>query len=128
MLDRQGLKLQLKSLDKARVVRGEETAALESILEQFLASVQAEGRDVDDWEANCLHSVIDALAKHRPGVARANLLHALEVTRHHATARRHGVTLQSLAESLVKLRAAMAHHAHSHARPVAAVAPSHPAV
>ena len=55
MLDRHSLKAYLKSLDKAQVVAGHHNAELEAIIEQFLQFVAAEGRDVDDWEAACLH-------------------------------------------------------------------------
>jgi hypothetical protein len=104
MLDRQSLKLHLKSLDKAQVVAGHHNAELEAVVEQFLAGVAAEGRDVDDWEAACLHSALDAMTKHRFGLARANLLHALEVNRHMTPARRDSLTLASLSEALEQVR------------------------
>ena len=104
MLDRQSLKLRLKSLDKAQVVAGHHNAELEAMLEQFLAGVAAEGRDVDDWEACCLHSALEAMKKHRFGLARANLLHAMEVNRHMTPKRHAGLSLSSLHEALEQVR------------------------
>jgi len=104
MLDRQSLKAHLKSLDKARVVAGHHNAELEAIIERFLQVVAAEGRDVDDWEAACLHSALDAMKKHRFGLARANVLHALEVNRHMTPNRRDSLTLASLSEALEQVR------------------------
>ena len=82
MLDRLALKLRLKALDKAQVVQGHENAALEEIAAEMLDGVEAEGRALDAWEANCLHAALEAMRKHRFGLARANLLHALETVRH----------------------------------------------
>ena len=118
MLDRQALKLRLKALDKARVIHGDETAALEEIFAAILAGVAAEGRDLDEWEATCLHSALEALNRHRPGMVRTNLLHALEVTRHHEPSHRPDASLKSLGAALEKLRQEEIRHPHSHHRPV----------
>jgi|GEM_PF-7089461 len=118
MLDRQTLKLRLKALDKTRVIQGEETAALEEIFSDILTGIAGEGRELDDWEGSCLYSALVALTKHRPGMTRTNLLHALEVTRHHEPGHRPDATLKSLGEALTKLRHQEVRHAHPHHRPV----------
>lgn len=120
MLDRQALKLRLKALDKSRVIRGEETQALENIFADILTGVAGEGRPLDEWESTCLSSALTALSKHRPGMARTNLLHALEVTRHHEPCHRPDASLESLGAALQSLRKQTERHPHVHHRPVIA--------
>ncbi|HVI50719.1 MAG TPA: hypothetical protein VM661_05865 [Candidatus Sulfotelmatobacter sp.] len=120
MLDRQALKLRLKALDKTRVIQGSETMALETIFADILSAVAAEGRQLDEWEGTCLHSALAALSKHRPGMARTNLLHALEMTRHHEPCHRADANLESLSAALADLRKQSQRSPHAHHRPVVA--------
>lgn len=105
MLDRNGLKLRLKALDKAQVVKGQETVALEKIAADLLDGIAAEGRVIDAWEANCVYAALNALRKHRFGLARANLLHALETVRHLTGSQRPRSDLATLKKTLSDLQA-----------------------
>lgn len=109
MLDRNGLKLRLKALDKAQVIKGLHTEKLEQIAAEILDGIAAEGRELDAWEANCLHAALDALRKHRFGLARANLLHALETVRHTAAAQRPRSNIATLKKGLESVRDAARH-------------------